>query len=468
MGAAVIGVCAMGFAAGCSTDLQGNGPELGVTSGISALNTNRSRPVTYYVDAAAPRRGDGSTRRPFATIGEALAAATKADASSVTIHIAAGQYTGSHAIDRRTILLGQSVADTVLSGSLWSGLAFDLSVDNLALRPPPGEIAIRTSSPSRIPDRETGALHAGTTTLTAVSIIDASPYGVTQSGGRLAASGIVIAGTKAGPTGIGAAIAVAGGATSTIENAFLRFNAQGLLVEGAGTMVSSPGGLRIADTGSAATPEEQLVPAAAINVIGGAHFQGQGVRIGRSFTRGLQVIGATARLDDARIEGLFGSDDGAQMMQIAVSVWGPSAVELVAPKIDGPGSVGVIVGEGARATLRKRDDAPDDYAYCTSVALGVCGDDPDRPPEWTACFNDAMTTCLLNEWTELFGGWVRGLTIGAMNGSAENPAGCLTQGIRYVCDISMLLDTLPPPPYPPGAGGTGTVAADGCISVPWR
>jgi hypothetical protein len=414
--------------------------------------------VTYYVRAGT-KSGNGSSRRPFAQITAALDAARSVNATEVIVNVADGSYTGELTIDRRTTIRGASRA-TVLNGSITSALAYALTVEHLQIAPPRGKVGVRTSGFLYThPTSDFQVYLSGTTALTDIRIVDAVPYGVEQVGGRLDLYMSEVAGTRAATagdsfTGDGAALHATFGASAHVANTQLRNNAQGILADGYNTMVNAWGGLVVEDTIKTPTQPGRAAPAS-INVLDGAHFQAFAPQILRSRTLGIQVSAATARIDDAIITDLGPPSliEPTTLLdaRVAIALWNDARLEMVKPLITGPGFLGINVGYGAAATLRKSDGASNLTDYCLAHPSGC-------------------TLSVYLEWATLYGGWIRGYQIGS------NEAGGIIVGgtpnfchdvLYYENGINHTVESgLPLPPKPPGT--ETEPAAQTCTSVAYR
>jgi hypothetical protein len=127
---------------------------------------------THYVDARAGRDGDGSANNPFASLDEALAAASDPSVCGPTIILVPGRYElGQLIVDKPTILRGQ--LGTTIVGSIVNVSALPVWLEDLTLADAPFPGAVFAVHPQA----ETTILHS--------IITGSNGSGVVVHGGRL-------------------------------------------------------------------------------------------------------------------------------------------------------------------------------------------------------------------------------------------------------------------------------------------
>lgn len=448
-GRSIVVLGALALAAGCgSGSVEAGDEELLDTSTAAAKCKSCSTPthVTYYVDASGTAATpNGTLKRPFTTIGAALAEATRVSALSVTVRIKDGAYAGDFLIDRPTSFVGTTRTGTFLAGSITS-LAIPLVVEHMTIQPQTrGYVAIRAW-----PVQGADKVYVGSTTsLLDVSIPAASPYGIDQVMGRLSASVLYIDNVQAvdpssltvGQAGDGAAIHVAGG-TATLSRVAIRNSAQGILAEGAGTVVSAET-LTIFDSTGALLPANRPLPAA-VNVLGGAHFQARYFEVQRGVGALLKFEGgSTGRLVDGYVETVtVGNAVGySPGYAVLLGAYGGSDVEVLLTNFYASQLVGLVFDETSRMTVTGNTD-PWNPELC-AAASPYCGR----------------------------GYVVADNPVGAMPGNLSYPALCVARHMLYERNgVNIDVAVLPTPPSPvmPGDSvATTTTTADGCVAVPW-
>lgn len=160
-----------------------------------------SRTIRYV--RAGSTGGDGSEAAPFATIAEALAAAT----GPLTLALAAGEYDTSGALPDDLEIRGVCAADVILThGDDAPGLRVDpgarLVIEGVTVRT--GDVAL---------------LSAGELVVRAVSIEGAATAGIGMIGGSLDASRVSIRGTRTDADGrLGRGLSLESGASARLDH----------------------------------------------------------------------------------------------------------------------------------------------------------------------------------------------------------------------------------------------------------
>jgi hypothetical protein len=185
----------------------------------------------YHVDAAS-KEGDGSKKAPFASLEDALDAAARAEACSVAVVMAEGDYWVRAHIDRPTSILGDGDAlYVVLTGAFYNYTAFPLHLENVTII---GDSEEDATVLADHPDQAT--------TLIDTYISSPWAYGVFKRGGRLRMERVIVEGTLADPwdprSGVGI-YATDGAQVEILLSSVRRSESQALVVEGAGTRVGA-------------------------------------------------------------------------------------------------------------------------------------------------------------------------------------------------------------------------------------
>lgn len=239
--------------------LAGCGPQLapdeadGVSTTESAIKVRAPGPATYWVRARSSISdsvctGNGSKGRPFCTIGQAIAAADAAAATSLSLNLYDGTFVEDVQITRATTISGQSREGVVLFGTIESWVATTLKVHRLTITGGTRNGGLFVASPcerpfSLIQQPYQACASNASTTVDEVTLHGLKHWGIRQSGGSLSISNTLVMGTWADapePTGLqnGAGLHVLGQANATVHHTLFDGNAQGILVQDAGLSIT--------------------------------------------------------------------------------------------------------------------------------------------------------------------------------------------------------------------------------------
>jgi hypothetical protein len=187
--------------------------------------------IELYVDAGAAAAGaDGSWKKPFTTITEALELAANQFACGVRVHVANGTYRESLNISRHTFIVGEKYVFIQGSFSLFG--PHTLHLDRLRLRSQPDSIGAAVFA----------AHPCAHVVLENISISGHPGYGIRQSGGSLDVRSSRVMDTTALPDHLsqGSGIYLTCGVQARLSDVWLDHNASfGLQIAGEGTEVEA-------------------------------------------------------------------------------------------------------------------------------------------------------------------------------------------------------------------------------------
>lgn len=312
--------------------------------------------------------GDGSPRRPYSSINEALARADELDLPAVEVRVARDLYQESVEINRHTRVRGLAEgADggrPVIVGTFTNEGPFALHLQDLEISPAgckePGAVRVRH--------------RCAATYLEDVLIQGAQDFAVRQQGGKLVASGAGIRTTRPDGEMSMAAVVLEGGVDAALQRVELSENGGGaLLVQGRGTR-AYVAQTAIRDNRAHPSLREPVPDTAAgyvaVHVRDGAVFEADWIRLERNEVAGLYVSdGARSRLGQclvsrtASVERLGGhgvvvSDGVLSMRTFSISDGDVAGVVITG---ESP-SVDLMDGEVARNVIGMVVHSPD-YDY---------------------------------------------------------------------------------------------------------
>ena len=193
--------------------------------------------LQYQVNTKSKGAADGSVARPFVSVRDALAAATKAAACHVLIEVAAGTYDdaklGALAITRNATIRG--TGSTMIRAPFVVSAPVAVKLANLVIEDARDAIAILDPK--------------ATVNLLGVHIVRPLGHGIVVNGATLTATVVEVGNTVADakdPTS-GTALVFSNGARATLAFVWVHHNARGLYAHGAGTGVEA-NGLVVDDT----------------------------------------------------------------------------------------------------------------------------------------------------------------------------------------------------------------------------
>jgi hypothetical protein len=250
-------------------------------------------PATIYIDAAAPKGGDGSEKTPFLTLREALAGAEKRQACAIDAKVAPGRYIeGPLAVKLPAIVTGRPGVNVQGSFQVFSPT---LVLSTLTLV---GDLQ------SQLP----AVLAPKPATLVFLDVRFLAPGGhaIRQHGGTLRVFRVDIAGAWTFPTSpsSGSAVHLTGGVDARLAFMRLSGNTRGLYASDAGTRVRGDF-IRVEDTTIHPTRIANITVAGSCDALGYQYLGAVEV------DSGAELTGSFWEIRRSQLAGLYAHDDGS-------------------------------------------------------------------------------------------------------------------------------------------------------------